>query len=112
MTGLSRTTFRPIDATAHLAQSVADILSTPKGTRVLNRTYGSDVPALLDRPMNGETLVDLYVAVADALDAWEPRLTLLRVQVANASAGHAELQLDVDVAGTSDTLTIAVGAAA
>lgn len=100
MTGLSRTTARVIDLDAHLSQSITDILTTPIGTRVMRRDYGSDLPLLIDAPMNGETMVDLFAATADALDRWEPRFTLRRVQVSEASAGGTlALTLTGDVAG-------------
>lgn len=108
MTGLSRSTLQPIDFDAHLAQSINDILSTPKGTRVMRRDYGSDLPRLIDAPMNGETLVDLFMATAEALDAWEPRFRLIRVEVPAASAGVLELTLTGEVDGQSVELTAGV----
>lgn len=95
MTGLSRTTARPLDADAHLGQSIADILFTPIGSRVMRRDYGSALPSLLDAPVNGETLVDLYAAAAEALDRWEPRIRLDRVALLEAdAAGRAGFALE------------------
>lgn len=93
MTGMNRTTGRGLDGLAHLSQSVMDILMTPRGTRLMRRDYGSDLPALLDAPINGQTVVDLYAACAEALDRWEPRLRLERVQLDAAEAGRATLRL-------------------
>ena len=112
MSGLSRDTFRPLDDDRHLAQSITDILSTPVGSRVLRRDYGSDLPRLLDAPMNGETMVDIYMAVAEALARWEPRFVLSRVQVESAAAGHAVFRLDGRTAGGETTLSVTGGAAA
>jgi phage baseplate assembly protein W len=109
VTGLSRATFQPLDFDAHLAQSITDILSTPRGTRVMRRDYGSDLPRLVDAPMNGETLVDLFMATAEALDAWEPRFRLIRVEVPSASAGFMELTLTGEVA--TGTVELSVGVA-
>lgn len=86
MIGLDRATATPLADDAHLAQSIADILFTPRGSRVMRRSYGSDLPALIDAPINGETMVDLFAAVAEALDTWEPRITLRRVQITEARA--------------------------
>ncbi len=109
MTGLSRTTARIIDLDAHLSQSIADILTTPMGTRVMRRDYGSDLPLLIDAPMNGETMIDLFAATADALDRWEPRFTLRRVQVPDATAGgKLSLYLTGDVAGVTATQEVAL----
>lgn len=93
MTGMDRHTGRSLDETAHLAQSIHDILTTPKGALVMRRDYGSDLPNIIDRPLNGETIVDAYMAVAEALDRWEPRVDLTRIEVAQARAGYAEFEL-------------------
>jgi uncharacterized protein len=102
LTGLSRSTARIIDLDAHLSQSIADILTTPIGTRVMRRDYGSDLPFLIDAPMNGETMIDLFAATADAIDRWEPRFILRRVQVEEANAGgQLNLTLTGDVDGVA-----------
>lgn len=78
----------------HLWQSVSDILTTPIGSRVMRRDYGSEVPSLLDAPLTPGLLVDVFAAVAEALDKWEPRLRLSRVQVDEATdGGHLVLSL-------------------
>ncbi|WP_323010036.1 GPW/gp25 family protein [Paracoccus sp. (in: a-proteobacteria)] len=111
MSGLSRLGFGRIPDDAHLAQSIQDILSTPKGTRVLRRDYGSRLPDLIDTPINGETMVDVYAETAAALAQWEPRLSLRRVEIASASPGRLSLQLTADVRGTGSVrLTAEVAA--
>lgn len=97
MTGTSRLTGRPIDQDAHLTQSITDILTTPKGSRVMRRDYGSRLPELIDAPMNGETIVDVFAATAEALDRWEPRLQLRRVEITGTAAGVMVLRLTGDV---------------
>lgn len=79
--GMSATTARPVDGLAHLHQSIRDILTTPIGTRVMRREYGSNLFELIDAPLTGETIARIYAATADALRKWEPRLKLTRVQV-------------------------------
>lgn len=115
MTGLSRITTRALGLDEHLAQSIEDILGTPKGTRVLRRDYGSRLPELIDAPLNGETMIDVFAETADALDRWEPRLRLRRVEVTEAASGKLALLASGDVAGGTDPVTIAarlpVGAA-
>ncbi len=80
---------------AHLRQSVATILFTPVGSRVMRRGFGSLLPELIDQPDNPATRVRLFAAVAGALIRWEPRLRISRVQLASGAApGSAELLLD------------------
>ena len=51
-TGISRTLntgrLPVLEANAHLNQSIADILTTPIGTRVMRPDYGSNIPRLID----------------------------------------------------------------
>ena len=112
MIGMDRRTGAPIGEAAHLAQSITDILSTPVGSRVLRRAYGSDLPNLIDAPINGETVVDVYQAVAEALDRWEPRLLVERVRIAGAAAGRMLLEIEVATPGIVGPIEIAVEARA
>lgn len=72
-------TGRALDGLDHLRQSIVEILTTPIGSRVARRTYGSLLPELIDHPDNGATRVRLYAATAGALMRWEPRLRLSRI---------------------------------
>ncbi len=111
MIGASRHTGAMIDADAHLAQSITDILTTPLGSRVMRRDYGSTLFDLIDAPMNGETVVDVFAATAEALDRWEPRFRLSRVQIAAAGSGRMELQLDGEVQDGPRSVGVTVGVA-
>ncbi|WP_319778447.1 GPW/gp25 family protein [Maridesulfovibrio sp.] len=94
MQGVCATTGKALSGYAHLYQSIRDILATPINSRVMRREYGSDVPDLIDAPINDDTLIDVYAAVAVALDRWEPRFSLERIYVEGAEAGHIELVLE------------------
>ncbi|RPE74630.1 GPW/gp25 family protein [Vulcaniibacterium tengchongense] len=96
MRSMDAATGRLIEGEAHLRQSIADILTTPIGSRVMRRDYGSLLPELIDQPFNGATLVKLYGATASALMRWEPRIRLTRIQlVPGAEPGAFALELDV-----------------
>lgn len=92
---MSRDTGTRMDAIAHLQQSVADILATPIGSRVMRREYGSLVPALIDQPDNLATQTRVYAAVASALMRWEPRLQIDRLRMLRDAdrPGRVELEL-------------------
>lgn len=95
MNGTNATTGKPLSGIDHLRQSITDILTTPVGTRVQNRAYGSGLFELLDAPLNQSTLLDIYAATVDALDAWEPRLQVQSVKAVSATEGG----LLLDIAG-------------
>lgn len=94
MIGLDRRQGAAVGGIDHLRQSIVDILTTRIGTRVLRRDYGSELPALVDRPFNRALAVDLVAATAEALHRWEPRLSLTSVRVVAAAPGRVELTLD------------------
>lgn len=93
MDGTSASDGKLLGGLDHLRQSITDILTTPLGSRVMRRDYGSRLYELVDAPMNGSTVMDLYAATAEALEAWEPRFRLTQVTLASADAGAVELDL-------------------
>jgi len=85
MAGMNKNTGETIKGIAHLRQSIIDILTTPIGTRVMRRDYGSMLFDLIDQPDNGTTQVRLFAATAEALLKWEPRLKLVHVKAQRTS---------------------------
>ena len=71
MRGMSAETGASLEGDDHLRQSIADILTTPVGSRVMRREYGSELPFLIDQPMNPATRQALYAATAAALARWQ-----------------------------------------
>lgn len=108
LTGMSAANGTPLDGAAHLAQSVADILSTPIGSRVMRRDYGSMLPLLLDQPLNAATRMLVSAATAIALSRWEPRIRIKRAALGgDHAAGEAVINLEgelVDVAANQAVL--------
>lgn len=94
MRGTDASTGKPLEGIAHLRQSIRDILTTPIGSRVMRRTYGSRLFDLVDNPLNAQTLVEIFAATAEALLRWEPRLIVQRVQARTVSAGKIEVDID------------------
>lgn len=93
MNGTDANTGKSLTGLDHLRQSITDILTTPIGSRVMRRDYGSRLPELVDAPMNGKTIVDIYAATAEALQAWEPRIQVTQVLLTSAGVGSVALDL-------------------
>ena len=91
MDGTNALTGKSLGGVQHLRQSIRDILTTPIGSRVMRRDYGSRVIRLIDAPTTQSTLMEIYAATADALAKWEPRLRLEQVQAVSAEPGRLEL---------------------
>jgi uncharacterized protein len=93
MNGSNSQTGKSLAGVEHLRQSIKDILTTPIGSRVMRRDYGSRLFELIDAPMNRSTLLEMYAATAEALAKWEPRFELLSVQAVTATPGRVELDM-------------------
>ncbi|WP_235503146.1 GPW/gp25 family protein [Dichelobacter nodosus] len=65
----------------HIHQSLHDIFTTPIGTRIQRRDYGSYLFALIDSPMNEAGRLRLAAAIVDAAYRWEPRVFITYAQV-------------------------------
>ena len=93
MQGMDSVTGKPLADMAHIRQSITNILTTPIGTRVMRRDYGSVLPDLIDRPLNGKTVLRVYAAAVMALMKWEPRLKISRVQLISRQEASAMLEV-------------------
>jgi len=102
---MNATTGKKMTRRDHIRQSINDILSTPVGSRLMRREYGSLLPELIDQPLHGATLLRAYAATATAIMRWEPRVQIQRVQL---SMSEGRLVLDIDSAedGTAGHLQV------
>lgn len=97
MIGMNARTGRAISGQAHLEQSVADILFTPLGTRIMRRDYGSLLPQLIDGPANPVMRMRVMAATVMALARWEPRIQVTQVEFTTSGIdGAAVLELQAD----------------
>lgn len=92
---MHRATGRRIDSADHLRQSVTDIITTPIGSRVMRRTYGSLVPALLDQPHNAALAARVRAAAVSAIMRWEPRIAVRLVKLTTDPDHHARGHLSI-----------------
>lgn len=93
MNGIDINTGRQLSGIAHLRQSIRDILTTPIGSRVMRRDYGSRIFQLIDAPTNRSTLMNIYSATIEAIEKWEPRFKVQKVSAASAAPGVIVLDL-------------------
>lgn len=88
--GMNSQTGRAISEIEHIRQSVTDILLTPRGSRVMRRDYGSDLPDLIDQPQNLTLQLKISSATYSALRKYEPRITVTSASLAEVE-GKATL---------------------
>lgn len=78
----------------HVRQSIEVILTTPVGSRVMRRDFGSELMSLIDRPANDQTILAIYSACAMALARWEPRFALTGINISDLTVqGAITLQI-------------------
>lgn len=70
----------------HVRQSIGVILTTPIGSRVMRREFGSELFDLIDRPMTDQVILAIYSAVVMAIARWEPRFAVLGCKISDATA--------------------------
>lgn len=59
-----------------IRQSLDDIITTPIGSRVMRREYGSLIFELLDQPINDSLVLKCYSAIYTAVSRWEDRISI------------------------------------
>lgn len=109
MIGMNAKTGRTITSRQHLAQSIADIVTTPLGSRIMRREYGCPMADLQDWPLNSATRLQACSAITMAIMRWEPRIQLSRVGLAPTDVpGGALLDIEGTVTDTNEALNLRV----
>lgn len=104
MAFFSRHTGKQISERDHILQSIEMILSTPVGSRVMRRNYGSEIPRLIDQPLNRSTLTAIYAAANESIATHEPRVEILRTQVDASDAERGIVNLRITVRALDETI--------
>lgn len=97
----------------HIQQSISNILSTPIGSRVMRREYGSHLPELIDRPISEALILQVYAATIMAITRWEPRVRIERFYRALPTGTPGQMMIDIEIirldTGSNETLRMSVG---
>lgn len=106
LTGMNRDTGQPVSGIEHLRQSLADILSTPIGSRRMRPEYGSNIPRMVDQPVNPGWIATVQSEAARALARWEPRIKLKRVSLISLTDGRPVFRIEGDYIGENQILDV------
>ncbi len=85
-TGFDRETGAMLSGFDHVRQSIGVILTTPIGSRVMRREFGSELFDLIDRPMTDQVILAIYSAAVMAIARWEPRYAVTGCTITGAQA--------------------------
>lgn len=93
-TGINAATGAVLTDWDHVQQSIRKILTTPIGSRVMRRDFGSRLPDLVDAKMVDRNILAIYSASAEAISKWEPRFRMRYGSVVRAeAAGVVEIEI-------------------
>ncbi|MBT8420999.1 MAG: GPW/gp25 family protein [Gammaproteobacteria bacterium] len=81
----------------HVKKSIEDILTTPVGSRVMRRDYGSRLFYLLGQPMDEFLKARIQVAVSESLARYESRVRFSRIIVNDSE--HEQGKIDLTLEG-------------
>lgn len=97
---ISRDNGTQLDYIEQIKQSIGDILTTPIGSRVMRREYGSILPELIDRPIDDVLILQCYSAIYSALYQWEDRIIIDNIGIEQVMHGRLHIVLDVALTQT------------
>lgn len=96
-TGVSASAGTVLTDWDHVRQSITTILTTPIGSRLMRRDFGSNLFDLIDAKMVQKNVLAVYSASALAIARWEPRF---RVTAANIDELSVTGRLVLNIFGT------------
>ena len=79
----------------HIKQSLEDIATTPIGSRLMRRDYGTLLANLIDQPISEVLYLKIYSTLYTAYVRWEDRIDISEMNVADINNG----QLILDIVG-------------
>ncbi len=79
----------------HIKQSLEDIATTPIGSRLMRRDYGTLLANLIDQPISEVLYLKIYSTLYTAYVRWEDRIEISQINV----VGLKEGQLILDIIG-------------
>jgi uncharacterized protein len=109
MSGIHAATAAPLTADADIRHSIGVILTTPIGTRVMRRPFGSYLFDLVDSPATERGALRLIAAAADAIERWEPRVVFDQGMVTVDGSGRATLLTRCRVRADDRPIEVPIG---
>jgi phage baseplate assembly protein W len=97
--GIDRSTGKVLAGWPHVVQSIGVILTTPVGQRIMREWFGSPVPALLGENITPRTFLRFMQAIVVALELYEPRFKVRRVQIGGTAESIRMGEINLTVLG-------------
>jgi len=102
MGGMCKHTGKYLNDIDHLKQSIEEILTTPIGTRCMNRKFGASLFDLVD---SNASNIDIYASVAKALKDFEPRFNLKKINTLRDTNGSLYIDITGEYVPTKENIS-------
>jgi phage baseplate assembly protein W len=115
MASMEPRTGREVRDLAEISQSVAQIVTTPKGSRVMQREFGFEADEIQDTPGHPSRAITIIAVMADAISRWENRVAVENITVTPGYDGRTRIVTRIRVKSnglTANVTTPFVGGAA
>lgn len=90
----------------HIKQSLEDLISTPIGSRIMRRDYGTQVANLLDQPTSEALYLKCYSTIYSAILRWEPRIDITKLNISEFNGSQTVLDLEGVLTQTGQSLNM------
>lgn len=85
----------PASSLEKIKMAIRQILGTRIGSRVIDREWGSDLREIIFEPIDEVAATSLRLAITEALQTWERRITMLNVSISIDRAIEGVLDAEV-----------------
>lgn len=107
LVGMDRATGKTITGADVIAAQIADVVTTPLGTRIMREDYGCLLFDLVDLPLNAATMLLQNMAAAQAITQWIDGVDVTRAVISgDFASGQATLDLTATIAGNAQNQTV------
>lgn len=97
MQGMCDRTGKIIEGRAYLSQCIRRILRNPKMSRLGDRSFGSNLISLLDRPSDAETILDMSSEISVVLESQIKGLKVSNVSFSEANSdGSTKVMIELN----------------
>jgi len=93
------------DTVKSVLQNIRVILTTQKGSDVHRPDFGSDVWQFIDQPLTAITIGKINAEITDAIERFEPRVKVRKVEMAKLYAG-IQVSIEVQLRDTGEIITV------
>jgi phage baseplate assembly protein W len=105
---ISRENGKPLTEIEHIKQSLADLISTPIGSRIMRRDYGTQLANLIDQPTSEVLYLKCYSTIYLAVLRWEPRIEISKIFISSQEQGKQVLDIEAVLTQSGQNLNMSI----